>query len=206
MAFSLALIVAVLSARRIQSVWFPSKQAQTETAEEDEGYYPFVTEAEKKDTADSQTKDKPMMIELAPEAAFMPEEKEMQKPFFGGQIDLPALAREQEAYRLSQSPLPEGKDIEHFKNEEEILPDFSRYANAPELENFAKDMQKAMAEAGLTPNIPPHEMVDKILKNPQMQKILLEYSKDPKIMSVIDEMISGRQSRNNATLKKTDRR
>ena len=96
-AFSLAVIIAVLAARRIQSVWFPpDKAADGETLEEEETYYPFVDGGGVPAEDFSQMPNR-MVIAVEGQEAYVPE-KQMQKPFFGGQIDLPALAKEQEAY------------------------------------------------------------------------------------------------------------
>ena len=201
MAFSLALIVAVVSARRIQSVWFTPENPEEKIVEEESNYYPFVDNANKTG-AEKASEANRISIALDPESAYIPE-KEMQKPYFGGQIDLPALAKEQEAYRISAAmgKMPQS-GMENYKTQEEIEPDFSRYKDSPELEKFAEDMRIAMAKAGLSTDMPPHEMVENILKNPQMQKILLEYSKDPKVMSIIDDMIANAQNVNTETSRK----
>ncbi|MGN0022436.1 MAG: hypothetical protein ACI352_00165 [Elusimicrobiaceae bacterium] len=194
--FSLAVIAAVLSARRIQSVWFPpDKSAESETVDE-EGYYPFAEGSGTLPEDSSQLPNR-MMIAVEGEDAYVPE-KQMQKPFFGGQIDLPALAKEQEAYINSGAAKKALIDQEEFKNKEELQADFEVYAQDPLLKQFVADMQKAMGEDMLNRPISPEEMTEKILNNPQMQKILLQYSKNPKLMQMADEAFRKAQASQNA--------
>lgn len=198
-AFSLAVIVAVLAARRIQSVWFsPDKAADGEMLEEDEAYYPFV------DGGAAQPEDAPqmpnrMVIAVEGEDAYVPE-KQMQKPFFGGQIDLPALAKEQEAY-INSGAAERGASInqEEFKNKEELRGDFGVNVQDPLLKQFMADMQKAMGEDALNRPLSPEEMMEKILNNPQMQKILLQYSKNPKLMQMADDAFKKAQAAQNGS-------
>lgn len=197
-AFSLAVIVAVLAARRIESVWL--KPAYSEESEdiqlEEYFYYPFINEAEKAAQSDTQEPlpDR-MVIALEEDEAYVPE-KQMQKPFFGGQIDLPALAKEQEAYINAQSASPREISPDQFKNNEELELRFNNgYENDPELQRFVRDMRRAMGEDITNTQLSPQEMMDKILNNPQMRKILLEYSKNPKIMQIAEDLIKDAEKR-----------
>lgn len=192
-AFSLAVIAAVLAARRIQSVWFPpDKAADGETLEEDEAYYPFVEGGEAPPEGSSQMPNR-MVIAVEGEEAYVPE-KQMQKPFFGGQIDLPALAKEQEAYINSGAAERASINQEEFKNKEELRGDFGANVQDPLLKQFMADMQKAMGEDALNRPVSPEEMMEKILNNPQMQKILLQYSKNPKLMQMADDAFKKAQA------------
>lgn len=192
-AFSLAVIIAVLAARRIQSVWFPpDKAAEGETLEEEETYYPFVDGGGVPAEDFSQMPNR-MVIAVEGQEAYVPE-KQMQKPFFGGQIDLPALAKEQEAYINSGAAERASINQEEFKNKEELRGDFSVNVQDPLLKQFMADMQKAMGEDDLNRPLSPEEMMEKVLNNPQMQKILLQYSKNPKLMQMADEAFKKAQA------------
>ncbi len=191
-AFSLAVIVAVLAARRIESVWLKpaaSEESEEEAQSEDNFYYPFINEAAKAAQSDEEVPlpDR-MVIALEEDEAYVPE-KQMQKPFFGGQIDLPALAKEQEAYINSQGGAAADIGQEKFKNNERLELSFNNYENDPELQRFVRDMRRAMGEDLSNTQLSPQEMMDKILNNPQMRKILLEYSKNPKIMQMVENII-----------------
>ena len=192
-AFSLAVIIAVLAARRIQSVWFPpDKAAEGETLEEEETYYPFV-DGGGVPAEDSSQMPNRMVIAVEGQEAYVPE-KQMQKPFFGGQIDLPALAKEQEAYINSGAAERASINQEEFKNKEELRGDFGVNVQDPLLKQFMADMQKAMGEDDLNRPLSPEEMMEKVLNNPQMQKILLQYSKNPKLMQMADEAFKKAQA------------
>ncbi len=192
-AFSLAVIIAVLAARRIQSVWFPpDKAAEGETIEEEETYYPFVDGGGVPAEDFSQMPNR-MVIAVEGQEAYVPE-KQMQKPFFGGQIDLPALAKEQEAYINSGAAERASINQEEFKNKEELRGDFGVNVQDPLLKQFMADMQKAMGEDDLNRPLSPEEMMEKVLNNPQMQKILLQYSKNPKLMQMADDAFKKAQA------------
>lgn len=192
-AFSLAVIIAVLAARRIQSVWFPpDKAAEGETLEEEETYYPFVDGGGVPAEDFSQMPNR-MVIAVEGQEAYVPE-KQMQKPFFGGQIDLPALAKEQEAYINSGAAERASINQEEFKNKEELRGDFGVNVQDPLLKQFMADMQKAMGEDDLNRPLSPEEMLEKVLNNPQMQKILLQYSKNPKLMQMADDAFKKAQA------------
>lgn len=192
-AFSLAVIIAVLAARRIQSVWFPpDKAAEGETLEEEETYYPFV-DGGGAPAEDSSQMPNRMVIAVEGQEAYVPE-KQMQKPFFGGQIDLPALAKEQEAYINSGAAERASINQEEFKNKEELRGDFGVNVQDPLLKQFMADMQKAMGEDDLNRPLSPEEMMEKVLNNPQMQKILLQYSKNPKLMQMADDAFKKAQA------------
>ncbi len=200
-AFSLAVIVAVLAARRIESVWLkPASSEESEEAQQEDFYYPFINKAEKAAQSDTEEPlpDR-MMIALDEEEAYVPE-KQMQKPFFGGQIDLPALAKEQEAYINSQEVPSVEMGREKFKNNEDLELTFNNtYENDPELRRFVQDMRRAMGEDMTNAQLSPREMTEKILNNPQMRKILLEYSKNPKVMQMAQDLIrdTGKTVKNN---------
>lgn len=199
-AFSLAVIVAVLAARRIQSVWFASDKSQAQAVEENENYYPFADEFAKS-PEDSPAPPSRMLIAGEGEEAYVPE-KPMQKPFFGGQIDLPALAREQEAYANSGEAKRASVEREEFKKGAEAKIDFERVSEDPVLKQFMADMQNAMGEDAFNGSLSAEEMMEKILNNPQMQKILLQYSKNPKLMQMAEESFKRAQpSANKAAAK-----
>ena len=181
-AFSLAVIVAVIAARRIEEVWFnPYRNSQEFDAEEEAGYYPFLDEAEKAPQGEA-ARDR-MLIAADDEEAYVPE-KQMQKPFFGGQIDLPALAKEQEVYIHAEI------NEDRFKSGEDASLNFGEsYNDEPELKRFFNDMRKALGEDAISGKLSPQELTDRILNNPQTRKILLEYSKDPKIMQITEDIL-----------------
>ena len=188
MAFSVAVIVAVLSVRRIQSVWFPQADEQQTLTEEDT-FYPFAAQDLAKASSEEEQPPAQDRIAIAAnsEDAYVPQ-KQMQKPYFGGQIDLPALAKEQKAYILEHPDNVSGSAADVYKNSTDAGIDFAKYRQDPRLKRLTDEVKKAMGADAFNGTIPPEELADRILKNPQMQKILLEYSKDPEVMQVIGEM------------------
>lgn len=188
MAFSVAVIIAVLSVRRIQSVWFPPSDGEQTLTEEDT-YYPFAAQDLAK--ASSEEEQPPaqdrIAIAVSQEDAYVPQ-KQIQKPYFGGQIDLPALAKEQKAYIL-EHPQQTNVDVAGvYKNSRSAELDFTKYEQDPRLKRLMGDVKKALGEDAFNGSIPPEQLADRILKSPQMQKILLEYSKDPEVMQMVGDM------------------
>lgn len=195
MAFSLAVTVAVLSVRRIQKVWFPEKtDTQEETLTAEDTYYPFASKDNAVLEQDAQTaEENRMVIAVKEEEAYKPQ-KEMPKPYFGGQIDLPALAQEQKAYiarQVKQGNLPAAQNYVKGQPDEII---FSVSGSDPRLDKFVEDMKNALGKDKLNAGLSPEELTKEILNNPQMQKILLEYSKDPQIMEMIGAVIKEQES------------
>ena len=107
---------------------------------------------------------------------------------------MPALAKEQEAYINSGAAERASINQEEFKNKEELRGDFGVNVQDPLLKQFMADMQKAMGEDDLNRPLSPEEMMEKVLNNPQMQKILLQYSKNPKLMQMADEAFKKAQA------------
>jgi len=195
MAFSLAVTVAVLSVRRIQKVWFPEKtDTQEETLTAEDTYYPFASKDNAALEQDAQTtEENRMVIAVKEEEAYKPQ-KEMPKPYFGGQIDLPALAQEQKAYitqQVKQGNFPAAQNYVKAHSDEII---FSVSGSDPRLDKFVEDMKNALGKDKLNAGLSPEELTKEILNNPQMQKILLEYSKDPQIMEMIGAVIKEQES------------
>lgn len=196
-AFSLAVIVAVLSARRIKKVWLPEKtDAQEETLTAEDTFYPFAlkdNEQSLKDSDKTATENR-IAIAVKEEEAYVPEKK-MARPYFGGQIDLPALAQEQKAYiaeQIKQGNMPNAQDYVKGQSDE-IVFSVSGYDD-PRLDKFVEDMKNALGKDKLNANLSPEELTREILNNPQMQKILLEYSKDPQIMQMVGAVIKEQES------------
>lgn len=194
MAFSLAVIVAVLSARRIQKVWFPEHtDTQQETLSAEDTFYPFALQDDAATAENPEQVQNRIAIAVKEEEAYVPQ-KEMPKPYFGGQIDLPALAQEQKAYIIEQNKqgaLPEAQDYVKGQGNEIV---FSVLGTDPRLDKFVEEMKNALGTDKLNANLSPEEMTKEILNNPQIQKILLEYSKDPKIMEMIGVVMQEQQS------------
>ena len=76
------------------------------------------------------------------------------------------------------------------ENAQEISQKIAAYGKDPAIESFIKDMDKALAAQGKSfSSLPSAEEMQKQLSSTQIQKILLQYSKDPAFRQAIQRVM-----------------
>ena len=74
------------------------------------------------------------------------------------------------------------------ENAQEISQKIAAYGKDPAIESFIKDMDKALAAQGKSfSSLPSAEEMQKQLSSTQIQKILLQYSKDPAFIEAMQK-------------------
>ncbi|MDR1683843.1 MAG: hypothetical protein LBR90_00070 [Elusimicrobiota bacterium] len=165
------LLFAALAAR----VFLSRQEVKQTAAAQEEDFYPFEQPPQAAAPSYELNENSPLALgEIEYDGGTKTAARAMVRPVFNDET-------QQEPPVILQ---PAPRDVEG----EEAAAFLQKYLSDPKVKEYSRQMQTAMGAVNPSDILKPGFEED-YLKNPQIQKILLEYSKDPAFMSLMQEMM-----------------